>query len=140
PYPAGPLTHAWRTLLQNHPHDSICGCSVDAVHEENRTRFARAGQVADELSARALARLGAAVHAPAAGARVLAVNTDAHAFSGVVELTVELPVEGGGGGRHVPPAHLDVPLPMVPAERPLAAVLGGDGRPVAFQVLQDEPA
>ncbi|MDQ2950721.1 MAG: phosphatase PAP2 family protein [Chloroflexota bacterium] len=23
----------WRNLLQNHPHDSICGCSIDAVHD-----------------------------------------------------------------------------------------------------------
>jgi mannosylglycerate hydrolase len=23
----------WRMLLQNHPHDSICGCSIDAVHD-----------------------------------------------------------------------------------------------------------
>ncbi|HVH08142.1 MAG TPA: alpha-mannosidase, partial [Myxococcota bacterium] len=23
------IEHAWRTALQNHPHDSICGCSID---------------------------------------------------------------------------------------------------------------
>ena len=28
------LTYAWKTLLQNAPHDSICGCSVDEVHRE----------------------------------------------------------------------------------------------------------
>jgi hypothetical protein len=140
PYPKAALGHAWRTLLQNHPHDSICGCSVDAVHEENVTRFARAGQVAEELSARALARLGAAVAAaPAGAARVLAVNTAAQAFSGVLELAVTLPAEGGGGDRHVVRDHLDVPLPFVPAGA-LAAVLDGAGRPVPFQVLGDEPA
>jgi mannosylglycerate hydrolase len=141
PYPSGPLAHAWRTLLQNHPHDSICGCSVDAVHDENMTRFARAGQVAEELAARALARLGASAAAATGGAaRVLAVNTDARPFSGVVELSLELPLEGGGGGRRVPPEHLDVPLPAVPADRPLSAVLDGAGRPIPFQVLADEPA
>jgi membrane-associated phospholipid phosphatase len=32
----------WRTLLQNHPHDSICGCSIDAVHDiDMAPRFAR---------------------------------------------------------------------------------------------------
>src|SRR4029078_7307004 len=46
PYPAGELRYAWKTLLHNHPHDSICGCSVDAVHAENMTRFARVEQVA----------------------------------------------------------------------------------------------
>jgi alpha-mannosidase len=32
----------WRTLLQNHPHDSICGCSIDAVHDiDMAPRFTR---------------------------------------------------------------------------------------------------
>ena len=39
----------WKNLLQNHPHDSICGCSVDDVHTEMVTRFkkvhAAAGQI-----------------------------------------------------------------------------------------------
>src|SRR5262249_6813548 len=34
-YPAGELRHAWKTLLQNHPHDSICGCSIHALHDHN---------------------------------------------------------------------------------------------------------
>ncbi len=30
---------AWKWLIQNHPHDSICGCSLDRVHEDMITRF-----------------------------------------------------------------------------------------------------
>ncbi len=33
------LNQGWRYLLQNHPHDSICGCSIDPVHREMMTRF-----------------------------------------------------------------------------------------------------
>lgn len=33
------LRQGWRTLMQNHPHDSICGCSIDPVHREMMTRF-----------------------------------------------------------------------------------------------------
>ena len=34
------LRALWRVLLQNHPHDSICGCSIDAVHDlDMRPRF-----------------------------------------------------------------------------------------------------
>jgi alpha-mannosidase len=33
------LRKAWKTLMQNHPHDSICGCSTDVVHREMETRF-----------------------------------------------------------------------------------------------------
>ncbi len=32
--------------MQNHPHDSICGCSVDDVHREMVTRFEKSEQVA----------------------------------------------------------------------------------------------
>ena len=45
-YPHDLLAYGWKTLMQNHPHDSICGCSVDAVHREMVTRFEKAEQVA----------------------------------------------------------------------------------------------
>ena len=35
--------------MQNHPHDSICGCSVDEVNREIEARFAKSLQVAEEL-------------------------------------------------------------------------------------------
>lgn len=47
-YPAEYLWLGWRWLIKNHPHDSICGCSIDEVHEEMRTRFAWAQGIADE--------------------------------------------------------------------------------------------
>lgn len=36
------LRHAWRLALENHPHDSIGGCSVDRVHLEMPARTLRA--------------------------------------------------------------------------------------------------
>ena len=49
------LTHrAWKYLLKNHPHDSICGCSVDQVHREMVTRFDWGEQVGEEVTRRAL--------------------------------------------------------------------------------------
>ena len=50
----GFLREAWRWLLQNHPHDSICGCSVDQVHREMRTRFAWSEQIAEEVTRESL--------------------------------------------------------------------------------------
>jgi 2-O-(6-phospho-alpha-D-mannosyl)-D-glycerate hydrolase len=47
------LDLAWRMTLQNHPHDSICGCSVDQVHEDMRYRFDQAAIVADGVVRRA---------------------------------------------------------------------------------------
>lgn len=48
------LQLAWRTLLENHPHDSICGTSSDAVHREMMTRFARCREMAGEIASGAL--------------------------------------------------------------------------------------
>lgn len=48
-YPHHLFTYAWKTLMQNHPHDSICGCSVDEVHREMVTRFAKSRHVAEAI-------------------------------------------------------------------------------------------
>ena len=52
-YPAAQLNYAWRLLLQNHPHDSICGCSVDYVHREMMQRTEKFHQVLNVLERRA---------------------------------------------------------------------------------------
>ncbi len=49
-YPKGFLWTAWRWLLKNHPHDSIGGCSVDAVHRQMTTRFEWAKEIADGVT------------------------------------------------------------------------------------------
>ncbi|MDQ8734690.1 alpha-mannosidase [Paenibacillus sp. LHD-38] len=50
PYPHGLFQYAWKTLMQNHPHDSICGCSVDEVYHEMKTRFAKSMEVGKALA------------------------------------------------------------------------------------------
>jgi mannosylglycerate hydrolase len=40
------IRQAWKTLLQNHPHDSICATSIDSVHIEMMTRFKRVKEIA----------------------------------------------------------------------------------------------
>ena len=56
-YPQDFLTYAWKLLMQNHPHDSICGCSVDQVHKEMMPRFDQVQQVAEDLTIRALSSI-----------------------------------------------------------------------------------
>ncbi|UCD83581.1 MAG: hypothetical protein JSU92_09765, partial [Deltaproteobacteria bacterium] len=56
--PRGRLDYLWRLLLSNHPHDSICGCSVDAVHREMETRYMKILQLSETLLDNTLARLG----------------------------------------------------------------------------------
>ncbi len=43
------LHYAWKVLMQNHPHDSICGCNVDEVNREMAVRFEKSLQVAQVI-------------------------------------------------------------------------------------------
>ncbi len=49
PHPTGLLDIAWRLLLQNQPHDSICGCSIDQVHREMVPRYDQSEQIAEAV-------------------------------------------------------------------------------------------
>lgn len=44
------LDRAWRYLLQNHPHDSICGCSIDQVHQDMHYRFDQCRLIAERCT------------------------------------------------------------------------------------------
>lgn len=45
----GFLSLAEKYLIQNHPHDSICGCSIDQVHKDMIYRFDQTSQLCDEI-------------------------------------------------------------------------------------------
>ena len=53
-YPTPHLWKAWKYLLQNHPHDDICGCSIDQVHEQMKTRFAWSQEIGKEITNKSL--------------------------------------------------------------------------------------
>lgn len=40
---------AYEYLLKNHPHDSICGCSVDQAHKDMKYRFAQVKEICSVL-------------------------------------------------------------------------------------------
>lgn len=48
-YPQGYLLTGLKWLIKNHPHDSICGCSIDQVHDEMKIRFDWAEQIGEEI-------------------------------------------------------------------------------------------
>lgn len=77
-YPHDTLNYAWKTLMQNHPHDSICGCSVDEVHREMMTRFEKANEVGKYVADEAAAKLVETIETKAS------VNENEQAFPFVV--------------------------------------------------------
>jgi len=54
PYPKADLRLAWRDLLRNHPHDSICGCSCDEVHRDMVVRYEQLDRTLDYVEREAL--------------------------------------------------------------------------------------
>ncbi|MCY9695334.1 alpha-mannosidase [Paenibacillus alginolyticus] len=94
-YPHHLFTYAWKTLMQNHPHDSICGCSVDEVHREMVTRFEKSRHVAEAIvddSKRAIAEAIDTSSFAQAGENALPVvvfNTTGWERTGVVSIELD---------------------------------------------------
>lgn len=80
------LEYAYKLLLQNQAHDSICGCSIDDVHEENKIRYKKIVQITntiiDELK----------FEANFEGDRIL--NLSDKSFSGTVEIETAKSLQG----------------------------------------------
>jgi len=96
-YPDQFLQTAWRWLLQNHPHDSICGCSIDEVHEDMKYRFAQCRQIALGQTNESLHLIALAVEGEIAAneTRVVVANPLTSALDEIVELTLDIPAEWG---------------------------------------------
>ena len=100
PYPQGLIRVAWKYLLQNHPHDSICGCSIDQVHRENSVRFAQSQQISESIIMQALPQIAAEVdtRAPFAAPHITSQPVPIVVFNpapgprnATVQTTVQLP-------------------------------------------------
>lgn len=59
--PSSIVRQSWLLLLQNHPHDSICGCSIDQVHDEMLPRFDQVDQIGEEITRQSLDVLAASI-------------------------------------------------------------------------------
>jgi len=87
------LQTAWRLLLENHPHDSICGCSIDQVHKDMEFRFDQAAGIANEVIEDALQHMIRSIPGEVTSRRfpVLVANPLPFARKEVVDLTLEIP-------------------------------------------------
>ncbi|MGD2252454.1 MAG: glycoside hydrolase family 38 C-terminal domain-containing protein [Anaerolineales bacterium] len=125
-YPHGFLWQAWKLLLQNHFHDSICASSVDQVHREMVPRFDRAGQIAGEVVEDYLARIGRSIACEPDGVSIMAFNPTSHERSGLCQAWID-------------PKDLDQPAEEANGEAmepdfPHCTLLDPEDRPVCFRV------
>jgi alpha-mannosidase len=112
------IRSTWRMLLQCQPHDSICGCSIDPVHDEMRSRFAQVEQIGEELTHQSL--------------RALAdqVDTLSHAPHGAsAALVVFNPI--GAPAQQRLDTEFDLPAGLAEFE-----IVDSEGRPVAYRLLR----
>ncbi len=95
-YPAPFLTRAWKLLLANHAHDSISGCSMDAVHEDTMDRNRQVRIIAGELAVKGLGRVAASIDGKALAAEdvlLVVFNPELRARSEVVPAELETHVD-----------------------------------------------
>jgi alpha-mannosidase len=84
---------AWRSLLQSQAHDSLLGCTIDAVAEQVGARLVEATELAEHTLARILERLGGLGRArmlPATAEQDIVVfNPSPHVRSDVVRVSLD---------------------------------------------------
>jgi len=137
------LAEAWRTLLRGHPHDTLCGTSIDAVaaafDERLATTIVQGTGLRDDALHTLIAHDSARARAEPDAWRPVAVlrNPAARARHGVAELhlsaTIAHVAVGPGSGdrqgapRRIPPWNVDgVPLQIL--ERGERVALSEDAR------------
>src|SRR5690606_9623962 len=91
--PDGFLHVAWKYLLRNHPHDSICGCSIDQVHEDMKYRFSQSRQIGEAVTNDAALKIAANIKGDIDEdeVRVVVFNAAQEPFSGTTELDLQIP-------------------------------------------------
>ena len=117
-WPGELLALAWREVVRNSAHDSICACSADEVGAAVLHRFAEARQVAEGLAGRALLGVARSMADPGP----VVVNPSARERSGLVELT--LPGEGPVPGGQILEERPAVLADLVMTGRELGGLLG----------------
>ena len=85
--------YAWKTLLQNQPHDSICGCSIPDVHRDNVYRYRQSLNVAESSIKDSLRTLCSQINTAdlkGQDGAVVLFNPSDRQLNGVVAVELEL--------------------------------------------------
>ncbi|TLS53920.1 hypothetical protein FE782_00765 [Paenibacillus antri] len=137
-YDAGAIDYLWRAYMECHPHDSICGCSQDAVHDHMMDRFRRVEELSGEVLDRKLNILSSAVSAEgcdAADHLLFVMNTSQLASGGTIRTNVDFLAEDEVSTFAIEdPDGREVPYRIVSAERLRRQVLSPINLPGVIDV------
>lgn len=89
------LDRAWTYLMKNHPHDSICGCSIDQVHRDMRYRFDQCELIGDGVVRRAITQIAAGSAETESWKNIVVHNPLPFTRKGVFDVVVPFPVDFG---------------------------------------------
>ena len=102
------LHRAWKLLVQNHPHDSICGCGIDQVNREVVSRFEKSMQLGGYLTGQAGTYLSDQIQAPGlCDAEAAFAVFNSSGWPGSQVISVMLGVDRVYGTRDARPAVLN---------------------------------
>ena len=131
-YPTEYLRYAWKLLQQNHPHDSICGCSIDQVHAEMMPRFAQVQQIGEDLTGRALQFIAGKINTTEE-TNLVGFNPLNFDRSEVIEATLEFPLGPATRGGTHPIIDLSKGADVRAIE-----VVTAEGEPAPFQIADSQ--
>ena len=86
------LLYAWKKLIENHPHDSVCSCSVDEVNREVEGRYKKAHQMATMIRDEALYRIVESMDNPTEYEGLFVINKHPYINSNHAFATIAYPV------------------------------------------------
>ncbi len=86
--------YAWKKLMQNHPHDSICACSCDEVYDEMKVRFQKALACGEQLRDDSLRYLAEQIDTQIDGEKAIIVfSTEPNSTIATVKVNVDFDLE-----------------------------------------------
>lgn len=128
-YPYDELKYAWRLLIQNHAHDSICGCSTDEVHKEMEMRFLKVKQVVNKLQETLLSSLQDCRGVPSERPYLQLINLTNYKRNEIVEADLEFPLG--------PPAEHSHAIPTINKEEIKNILLKQNGKIIGSKILDN---
>lgn len=131
-YDASFVDRVWRKIMKNHPHDDICGCSVDDVHFDNEVRFQQVDHMVEVLITETLeqALIKGIDHPASDGNPTVGIgyiyvhNPHPHPVTSWIDSEVFFPNPDGENG--LPPAELEL------------KAHDGEGAPVELHILSTQ--
>ena len=89
----GFFDEAWKILFENHPHDSICGCSISRVHKDNEYRFDQVKDISEEIIKMAFEDISSSINTRSLNKEysIVLFNASQRDYEGVVEAEIEFP-------------------------------------------------